>query len=176
MPKWFRTTLDMAAAVAIVMLAKAAVAEPFYVPSASMEPTLLIGDHPIAGKYTYGYSKFSSPIGLMPDFNGRVLQREPARGDIIVFKLPRDTSVNYVKRLIGLPGDHIRMQGGRLYINGVLVPRRDDGFYTAEFGGQPVRVRRYIHAAFARLEGVTGPSPALTSLRAELGRMEKSYA
>jgi signal peptidase I len=109
-----------------------------------MAPTLLVGDHPIAGKYTYGYSKFSSPIGLMPDFKGRVLQRDPQRGDVIVFRLPSDTSIHYVKRLIGLPGDRIKLTNGRLYINGVLVPRREDGFYVADMGDQTLRVHRYI--------------------------------
>jgi signal peptidase I len=127
-----------------VLVVRTVAAEPFNVPSASMVPTLLVGDNLIAGKYTYGYSKFSSPIGLMPDFNGRILNHAPARGDIIVFKLPRDTSINYVKRLIGLPGDHIQMKDGRLYINGEMVPRQDDGTYVTKIGMQSVELRRYI--------------------------------
>ena len=89
-----------------------------------MVPTLLVGDELIASKFPYGYSKYSSPIGLMPDFSGRLFGKAPERGDVIVFRLPRDPSTTYVKRLIGLPGDRIQMQAGRLYINGALVPRR----------------------------------------------------
>jgi signal peptidase I len=135
---------SIAIALSVALVVRTAVAEQFSIPSSSMEPTLLVGDHPIAGKYTYGYSKFSSPIGLMPDFKGRILQSDPERGDVIVFRLPSDPSIHYVKRLIGLPGDRIKLTGGRLYINGALVPRRDDGFYMANIGDQPMRVHRYI--------------------------------
>ena len=116
-------------------------AEPFNVPSASMIPTLLVGDTLIAGKYTYGLSKYSAPFGLMPDFEGRIFDQPPQRGDDIVFKLPRDTSINYVKRLIGLPGDKIQMREGRLYINGELVPRTLTE--TAEFDLRGRNVSRY---------------------------------
>ena len=116
-------------------------AEPFNVPSASMIPTLLVGDTLIAGKYTYGLSKYSAPFGLMPDFEGRIFDQPPQRGDVIVFKLPRDTSINYVKRLIGLPGDKIQMREGRLYINGEVVPRTLTE--TAEFDLRGRNVSRY---------------------------------
>lgn len=131
-------------ALGFALVVRTVAAEPFNVPSASMVPTLLVGDTLIAGKYTYGYSKFSSPFGLMPNFSGRILDRAPERGDVIVFRLPRDASVNYVKRLIGLPGDKVQMREGRLYINGELVPRRDDGAYTAELGGYTRTLNRYI--------------------------------
>lgn len=136
--------IPLALALSIALVVRTVAAEPFDVPSASMVPTLLVGDTLIAGKYTYGYSKFSAPLGLMPNFKGRILEQAPQRGDVIVFKLPRDTSINYVKRLIGLPGDHIQMKQGRLYINGEIVPRRDDGMYTTEIGGRPWRLHRYI--------------------------------
>jgi len=116
-------------------------AEPFNVPSASMIPTLLVGDTLIAGKYTYGLSKYSAPFGLMPDFEGRIFDRPPQRGDVLVFKLPRDPSINYVKRLIGLPGDKIQMREGRLYINGEVVPRTLTE--TAEFDLRGRHVNRY---------------------------------
>lgn len=134
----------LALALGVVLIVRTVAAEPFTVPTASMVPTLLVGDKLIAGKYTYGYSKFSSPIGLMPDFKGRLFDHAPERGDVIVFKLPRDTSINYVKRLIGLPGDRIQMKQGRLYINGTLVPRRDGGMYTTEINGRPWELHRYI--------------------------------
>jgi signal peptidase I len=143
-PGMLGEVLPMALALSVVLVVRTVAAEPFSVPSASMVPTILVGDNLIAGKYTYGYSKFSSPIGLMPDFKGRILEHAPERGDVIVFKLPRDTSVNYVKRLIGLPGDRIQMKSGRLYINGEMVPRTDDGTYTTKLDGQMMKLHRYI--------------------------------
>ena len=77
-----------------------------------MVPTLLVGDELVGSKFAYGYGKYSSPIGLMPDFSGRLFDKAPERGDVIVFRLPRDPSTTYVKRLIGLPGDRIQMQRG----------------------------------------------------------------
>ncbi|MSO72568.1 MAG: signal peptidase I [Rhodospirillaceae bacterium] len=117
-------------ALGFALIVRTVAAEPFNVPSGSMIPTLLIGDTLIAGKYAYGFSKYSAPIGSVPDFllpasKGRLLESPPERGDVIVFKLPRDPSENYVKRLIGLPGDRVQVQGGRLYINGTQVPRRE---------------------------------------------------
>ncbi|MET0156116.1 MAG: signal peptidase I [Rickettsiales bacterium] len=103
--------------------------EPFYIPSGSMKPTLLEGDYVFVSKYTYGYSRYSFPLGF-PLFKGRVLGREPKRGEVVVFKHPKNPGVNYIKRLIGLPGDVIRVTGGRLFINGEAV-RRDS---IAPFG------------------------------------------
>jgi len=96
--------------------------QPFTIPSASMEPNLYEGDYIIVSKWSYGYSKFSSglPINL-PLGEGRVLGRAPDRGDIVVFKLPRDDKTDYIKRVIGLPGDKIQMISNKLYINGVAV-------------------------------------------------------
>lgn len=141
---FLREIVPIAMALGIALVVHTVAAEPFTVPSGSMTPTLLAGDYLVAGKYTYGYSKFSSPIGLLPDFKGRVLETKPQRGDVIVFKLPRDTSSNYVKRLIGLPGDRIQMRRGRLYINGIMVPRRDDGEFSTEIAGRPRKLHRYI--------------------------------
>src|SRR5437763_11621767 len=92
-------------ALGLVLVVRTVVAEPYRVPSPSMVPTLLVGDELIASKFAYGYGKYSSPIGLMPDFAGRLFGKLPERGDVIVFRLPRDPSMTYVKRLIGLPGD-----------------------------------------------------------------------
>jgi signal peptidase I len=96
--------------------------QPFTIPSASMEPTLYEGDYIIVSKFSYGWSKnsipFSPPIG-----HGRLFGREPTRGDVIVFKLPRDGHVDYIKRLIGLPGDQIQVKESVVYINGKVVPR-----------------------------------------------------
>ena len=96
--------------------------QPFSIPSASMQDTLLIGDYLLVSKYAYGYSHFSFP--LSPDFfDGRVFGRQPERGDVAVFKLPRDNRTDFIKRVIGLPGDRIQMRGGVLYINDVAVER-----------------------------------------------------
>ena len=97
--------------------------QPFTIPSASMEPTLLEGDYLIVSKYSYGYSHHSIPFSP-PIFHGRLFEQVPKRGDIIVFKLPRDGHTDYIKRLIGLPGDRIDVNGGVLTINGKEVPRR----------------------------------------------------
>jgi len=134
----------VAIALGFALVVRVVAAEPFNVPSSSMVPTLLVGDTLIAGKYAYGYSKFSAPFDLLPDFKGRVMNRAPKRGDVIVFRLPRDTSINYVKRLIGLPGDHIQMKEGRLYINGEIVPREDDGDYKTPYNGRERNLHRYI--------------------------------
>lgn len=96
--------------------------EPFYIPSGSMKPTLLVGDYVFVSKYTYGYSKFSFP--LSPDIiEGRKFGRLPGRGEIAVFKHPKDPKTNYIKRIVGLPGDTLQMIKGTLYINGDAVPR-----------------------------------------------------
>ena len=97
--------------------------QPFTIPSASMEPTLLEGDYIIVSKYAYGYSRNSIPFSP-PLFKGRILEKAPQRGDIVVFKLPRDGHTDYIKRLIGLPGDRIQVTGGVLSINGKPVPRK----------------------------------------------------
>ena len=109
--------------------------EPFNIPSESMLPTLLVGDYLFVSKYSYGYSRHSLPWSP-PLFSGRVAESSPERGDVAVFKLPRDNSTDYIKRIIGLPGDRIQMKGGRLHVNGKLVERErvDDFAYKDGFG------------------------------------------
>jgi signal peptidase I len=96
--------------------------QPFNIPSGSLIPTLLIGDYIFVSKYAYGYSRYSFPFSP-PIMNGRVLASEPKRGDIAVFKLPSDNSTDYIKRVIGLPGDKIQMVDGILQINGQPVKK-----------------------------------------------------
>lgn len=106
--------------------------EPFNIPSGSMLPTLKVGDYLFVSKTAYGYSRHSFPFG-MASFEGRVMdgtsQDKPKRGDVVVFKLPTDTSTDYIKRIVGMPGDRIQMISGRLYINGEIVDRESVGFH-----------------------------------------------
>jgi signal peptidase I len=110
-------------AVLIALVVRTVAYEPFNIPSGSMVPTLLIGDYLFVSKFSYGYSRYSLPLGL-PLFSGRILSHSPERGDVVVFKVPTDNSTDYIKRVIGLPGDRVQMRQGELYINGQLVPRR----------------------------------------------------
>ena len=96
--------------------------EPFNIPSGSMFPTLLIGDYLFVEKYAYGYSKYSFPLAAI-DFKGRVLEKQPKRGDVAVFRQPKNTQIDYIKRIIGLPGDKIQVKNGILYINEKAVMR-----------------------------------------------------
>ena len=85
--------------------------EPFKIPSGSMKPNLLVGDFLFVSKWDYGYSRYSFPFGLAP-FSGKIMEKSPSRGDIIVFKLPGQENINYVKRLVGLPGETIKVEDG----------------------------------------------------------------
>ena len=117
--EFFRTAL---VAVVLALLIRTFLFEPFNIPSGSMKPTLLVGDYLFVSKPAYGYSRYSFPFGLAP-IQDRVWDKMPERGDVIVFKLPTNKSVDYIKRLIGLPGDTIQVRGGRLFINGKVVQR-----------------------------------------------------
>jgi len=103
--------------------------EPFNIPSSSMVPTLLVGDYLFVSKTSYGYSRYSLPFGL-PLIPGRIYFTPPERGDVAVFKLPRDNETDYIKRIIGLPGDRIQVTDGRLHINGEVVERKRIGEYV----------------------------------------------
>ena len=120
-------------AIILAMIFRSFLFEPFYIPSGSMKSTLLVGDYVFVSKYKYGYSRYSFPFGP-PIFDGRKLAaNEPQRGDVVVFKLPTNTSTNYIKRLIGLPGDEIQVTEGVLYLNGKEVTReRIDNFIDSD--------------------------------------------
>ena len=109
-------------ALIIAILIRSLLFQPFYIPSSSMEPTLLVGDRIFVSKYTYGYSKHSFPFS--PNFsNNRFFSKIPKRGDLVVFKTPADNRTDYIKRLIGMPGDTIQFVNGKLLINGNKIPR-----------------------------------------------------
>jgi len=115
-------TKVVGAALLIAVIIRSLLFQPFNIPSGSMMGTLLIGDYLFVSKFTYGYSRYSLPLGFIP-FSGRIMGDEPERGDVVVFKLPSDNSTDYIKRVIGLPGDRIQMRGGVLHINDTAVDR-----------------------------------------------------
>jgi signal peptidase I len=126
----------------IAVVVRTVAYEPFNIPSGSMIPTLLVGDYLFVSKYSYGYSRFSLPFA--PDlFSGRIFGHLPHRGDVAVFKYPRDTSIDYIKRIVGLPGDRIQVIRGKLYINGEPCPTQPEGTYLVEDGGIPYAFSRY---------------------------------
>jgi signal peptidase I len=103
--------------------------QPFWIPSGSMKPTLLIGDFLFVNKMAYGYSRYSCPFAWICPFDGRILAHDPKRGDVVVFRHPTN-GTDYIKRLIGLPGDTVQMIDGILYINGEVLPQQADGTFT----------------------------------------------
>ncbi len=108
----------------IAVLIRSIIIQPFYIPSSSMEPTLLVGDRIFVSKFTYGYSKHSFPFS--PNFsNNRFFSKIPEQGDLVVFKTPADNRTDYIKRLIGLPGDEIQFIDGELYINDIKIKREE---------------------------------------------------
>ena len=113
---FIENTKTLIYALIIAIIIRSLFIQPFYIPSSSMEPNLLVGDRLFVTKYTYGYSKHSFPFSP-PIFKGRLFQKEPKRGDIIVFKTPADNRTDYIKRLIGLPGDRIQFIDSNLFIN-----------------------------------------------------------
>jgi signal peptidase I len=129
---WGSQLVQLAGVVLVVFLAKGALAEPFYVPSGSMEPTLMIGDALLASKFAYGYSSASLPIQVNLPETRRVFSETPKRGDVVVFRWPGDRSQAWVKRVVGLPGDRIQMRQGRLFINGQAIETRPDGMGHSE--------------------------------------------
>jgi signal peptidase I len=146
-----RTTITIFALLALAALALLGVRtflfQPFSIPSGSLVPSLLIGDYVLVSKYSYGYSHFSLPAFLdrWPDaMKGRLLAAAPRRGDVVVFKLPRDGQTDYIKRVIGLPGDKIQMIRGRLFINGTIVERTPlPPYATQDQSGQPIAAPHY---------------------------------
>ena len=116
--------------------------QPFNIPSGAHMPTLLIGDHVFVSKYAYGYSRFSLPFAPQL-FNGRILAARPERGDVVVFKLPSDNRTDYIKRIIGLPGERVRLRGGVVYIDGKAVVRRRVEDYRLSEAGRVSNTTQY---------------------------------
>src|SRR6266581_3998306 len=130
-------------ALIIALVIRTFLFQPFNIPSGSMKATLLVGDYLFVSKYSYGYSHYSLPFSP-PLFSGRIWGSPPDRGDVVVFRLPKDDSTDYIKRVIGLPGDRIQMIEGVLHINGEPVKReRVEDFIETEEGSRTSRVKRW---------------------------------
>lgn len=149
-----------------------AIAQPFYVPSGSMEPTLRIGDAMIASKFAYGYSAASLPMNLGAPGGTRLLGRNPKQGDVVIFRHPKDHDTVLVKRVIGLPGDRVQMRQGRVIINGRMLELQDAGTGEAENQwGDKTAIRQFVeilpngvrHPVFKRhWDGVVDDTPVVT--------------
>lgn len=131
----FIRTIGIAVFIAVIF--RSFLFEPFSIPSGSMIPTLKVGDYLFVSKYSYGYSRYSFPFGVVP-ISGRVFADEPERGDIIVFRKPGEENVDYIKRLVGLPGDEVFVKDGILHINGEAATRKKKA--TAEASNGLVRM------------------------------------
>src|SRR5438105_9744801 len=130
-------------ALLIALVIRTFLFQPFNIPSGSMKATLLVGDYLFVSKYSYGFTHYSLPFSPKL-FSGRILGRPPQRGDVVVFRLPREDSTDYIKRVIGLPGDRIQMSHGVLHINGEPVKREQvEDFIDSDEPGRGARVRRW---------------------------------
>jgi len=140
----YETVKVVVQALLIAVVIRTFLFQPFNIPSGSMMDTLLIGDYLFVNKFSYGYSRYSFPFGAAP-FSGRILASKPERGDVAVFKLPADNSTDFIKRVIGLPGDKIQVLDGILHINGEAVPRRKiEDFVDTDRAGKTIRIPRYV--------------------------------
>ena len=154
------TALVVVAGLAVASGLHAVLYQPFTIPSASMEPGLVEGDYIVTSKFAYGWSRASLPISL-PLPQGRVFGRDPARGDVVVFRLPRNPRETWIKRVIGLPGDRVQVRGGHVIVNGVPIARRALGSGQSEaLPGAPVqRVRESLPDGRTWTTFDLGPGP-----------------
>jgi signal peptidase I len=137
------TVRTLVTALVVALVIRTLLFQAFSIPSGSMEATLLVGDYLFVSTYAYGYTHYALPFSP-PVFSGRIFGSQPKRGDVAVFRLPWDDSIDYIKRVIGLPGDRIEMIDGLLHINGVAVKReRAQDYIDSEMGQYPTRVRRW---------------------------------
>jgi len=139
---WGSGAVTFIVALALAIFVRTFIFQPFSIPSAAQEPTLLVGDYLFVSKYEYGYTHYSLPFSPRL-FRGRIFGSEPRRGDVVVFRLPKDDSVDYIKRVVGLPGDRIQMRSGELYINGTAVKRERVADFIETRGGHSTRVKRW---------------------------------
>lgn len=141
---WWETFKTILYAVIAALIVRTVAYEPFNIPSGSMKPTLLVGDYIFVSKFSYGYTHYSLPWSPKI-FSGRIFGSAPERGDVAVFKLPADNETDYIKRIIGLPGDRIQVLDSVLYINGEAVPREKiEDFVDVDSAGMERRLPQYI--------------------------------
>jgi len=130
-------------AIFIALLIRSFIAEPFNIPSGSMKPNLLVGDFIFVSKWSYGYSRHSLPFSL-PLIPGKIFSKLPNRGDIVVFKTPQDNRTDYIKRVIGLPGDEIKIINGQIQINNNMIfKKKNEDFIDINKLGKSKRIRKY---------------------------------
>lgn len=140
---FFETVKTIVYAVLIAVVVRTVAYEPFNIPSGSMVPTLLVGDYLFVSKFSYGYSRYSLPLGP-PVMSGRLLFTAPDRGDVAVFKLPKDPSTDYIKRIVGLPGDRIQVRNGILHINDQAVKRDRLEDFVLRDGPRSLRLPQFL--------------------------------
>lgn len=146
-PRWRRTATEIALTLFLVCVARTSLAATYYVSSGSMQPSLLIGDRMLAEPFAYGYSTASLPFGDSLPRGSRIFASLPHRGDIVVFRGPSMPGTSWVKRVVGLPGDHVQMRAGRLWLNGQKVAWRDEGPGNEEIAdGTTVVAERFTEA------------------------------
>ncbi|MCC7250683.1 signal peptidase I [Hyphomicrobium sp.] len=164
---WGETAKIIVQALAIAMVVRVFFFQPFNIPSGSMKSTLLIGDYLFVSKLAYGYSRFSFPFS--PNlFSGRIFGGEPKRGDVAVFRLPQDESLDYIKRVVGLPGDQVQMREGVLYINGQAVPKvYKDEFANIECDPYFRHCRRVVYKRYEETLPDGGPTYTVLDLEPE---------
>lgn len=121
--EWADLALYLVKVLLIILVVRSFIVAPFNIPSESMQPRLLVGDYLLVAKWPYGYSKYSMP-GDLPLIPGRIFAEEPERGDVVVFKAPPDNRTDYIKRVIGLPGDKVQVQSGIVFLNGEALPKQ----------------------------------------------------
>ena len=130
-------------AIFIALLIRSFIAEPFNIPSGSMKPNLLVGDFIFVSKWSYGYSKHSLPFSF-PFIPGKILSKIPNRGDVVVFKTPQDNRTDYIKRVIGLPGDKVQIINKDLYLNGIKIEKKQvETSLNINCGGEILKVDVY---------------------------------
>jgi signal peptidase I len=144
---WSKIAIGLACLLAILALpgflaVRTLVVQPFNTPSGSMEPTLLIGDYFFVSKFAYGYTRYSLPYSP-PVISGRIFGAEPKLGDLVVFRLPKDDSVDYVKRVVALAGDRVQMIDGQLWLNGTAVKHERIEDFVSDDSGAPQRIKRW---------------------------------
>lgn len=138
-PSWDEPIRTILYAIVLALVFRSLAFEPFHIPSSSMKSNLLIGDYLFVSKFSYGYSRYSFPLGI-PLFKGRILADSPRRGDVVVFRLPKNPRIDFIKRVIGLPGDKIQLHDGIVFINGTPLKREPSGQFIENDNPAHVKV------------------------------------